>query len=162
MCVWPRAVEWCEHAQLELPTEAQWEFAWRAGLPVEAYEELSEEQVGEIAWHSQNLERDPKFRRVLMTVAQKAPNPFGLYDMLGGTSEWCSDYFTDEPDTTAVQDPTGPPTGMIDVRGVEPEKMRVVRGGRSGSPHSYIRLSWRGGAAPTGHAYGFRPVRNLP
>jgi len=92
---------------VHLPTESQWEYACRAGTTGDRYGKLDE-----IAWYRKNS--DGKTH----PVAQKKPNAFGLYDMLGNVWEWCNDYYGEYP-TEAVANPTGPGAGSL----------RVCRGG---------------------------------
>lgn len=91
---------------VRLPTEAEWEYAARAGT-TQTYGPL-----GQIAWYAANSGGSTH------PVGQKAPNAFGLYDMLGNVWQWCQDWFG--PYTSAAQvDPQGAPTG----------DRRVTRGG---------------------------------
>ncbi|MGD2092810.1 MAG: SUMF1/EgtB/PvdO family nonheme iron enzyme [Candidatus Aminicenantes bacterium] len=92
---------------VHLPTEAQWEYACRAGTTGDRYGELDE-----IAWYSKNSKGKTH------PVAQKKPNAFGLYDMLGNVWEWCNDFYGEYP-REAVVNPTGPKSGAY----------RVLRGG---------------------------------
>ena len=93
--------------ELRLPTEAQWEYACRAGTETPRYGELEA-----IAWYGDNSgdETHP--------MKQKAPNAWGLYDMLGNVLEWCQDWYGPYNDAPTV-DPTGPREGVH----------RVLRGG---------------------------------
>lgn len=93
---------------VRLPTEAEWEYAARAGTTGETYGPLDE-----IAWYRGN-----KGVGTTHPVGQKRPNAFGLYDMLGNVWQWCQDWFgpySSEPST----DPQGATTG----------DRRVTRGG---------------------------------
>lgn len=78
-----------------LPTEAEWEYAARAGAVGDAPANLDA-----VAWHSLGPNEGPK------PVAGKLPNPWGLYDMLGNVAEWVQDYYDAYP-TTSVTDPVG-------------------------------------------------------
>jgi formylglycine-generating enzyme required for sulfatase activity len=93
--------------EVRLPTEAEWEYAARAGTADEAYGPLDE-----IAWYRANGSRTTH------PVGQKRPNAFGLYDMLGNVWQWCQDWFGPYPSTPSV-DTVGPREG----------EGRVTRGG---------------------------------
>jgi len=68
-----------------LPTEAEWEYACKAGTTGVRYGDLES-----IAWYKNNSDHKTQ------NVGQKAPNPWGLYDMLGNVWEWCSDLYDTE------------------------------------------------------------------
>jgi formylglycine-generating enzyme required for sulfatase activity len=72
--------------QLSLPSEAQWEYACRAGTETSRYRE----NLDEIAWYSENSGGKTH------PVASKDANAWGLYDMLGNVSEWCADVWVDD------------------------------------------------------------------
>ena len=101
-----------------LPTEAEWEYAARAGTTTDTYAGDITEPLGNdpvvngIAWYDMSGQyRAPR-------VGQKAPNGFGLYDMLGNVGEWVGDWYGTYPGG-AVTDPAGPASGSN----------RVMRGG---------------------------------
>jgi cysteine-rich repeat protein len=141
-----------------LPTEAEWEYAARAGTTTATYNgdldsdylacEASNPVLDEIAWFCGNTtdEKHP--------VAQKNPNSWGLYDMLGNVWEWCHDWYDDYP-TGSVTNPAGPQTG----------DRRVGRGGSYHHDAVYARAANRHDNL-TAHTQagilGFRPVRTLP
>ncbi|MDA1049467.1 MAG: SUMF1/EgtB/PvdO family nonheme iron enzyme [Planctomycetota bacterium] len=121
-----------------LPTEAQWEYACRAGSTTEFHFGKDESQLGEYAFYQGNMNwpGQPGFRGKAFyhDVAQKKPNAFGLYDMHGGVWEWCADrydadYYFDSP----LVDPTGPAQG----------RFRVLRGGSWFRYAKYARSSYR-------------------
>ena len=102
---WNDCQEFCKKCveygvPLKLPTEAQWEYACRAGTTGKYAGDLDE-----MAWYDGN-ETHP--------VGTKKPNPWGLYDMHGNVWEWCQDWKVDYPDENAT-DPTGAPTGSFHV-----------------------------------------------
>jgi len=106
-----------------LPTEAQWEYACRAGMTGARCGNLND-----IAWYGSNSNGSTH------PVGQKKPNAFRLYDMFGNVWEWCSDWFGDYPGGNVV-DPVGPGSGT----------RRVIRGGGSFSAADYFRFARRDG-----------------
>jgi formylglycine-generating enzyme required for sulfatase activity len=129
-----------------LPTEAQWEYACRAGTTKD-YSYGSDDPsatVGNIAWYYGNSGNKTH------EVGKKSPNPWGLYDMHGNVWEWCWDWYSDYPET-AVTDPSGPSSGTY----------RVYRGGSWGLSAVHARSSDRFHFEPTGisETVGFRLVR---
>jgi formylglycine-generating enzyme required for sulfatase activity len=90
-----------------LPTEAEWEYACRAGSTTTYY--WGDTMNGDYCWYNGNS--DDKVH----AVAQKKPNAFGLYDMSGNAWEYCNDYLAPY-DTTVKVDPTGPATGTSRTR----------------------------------------------
>ena len=122
-----------------LPTEAEWEYACRAGTTSPRYGELSR-----IAWYNSDTTH---------TVGQKQGNAWGLYDMLGNVWEWCYDWFGGYS-AQAATDPVGAATGTF----------RVRRGGSWDFNASYVRAAQRNYFAPTDRNVnlGFRVVRSSP
>ncbi|MCF7734607.1 MAG: SUMF1/EgtB/PvdO family nonheme iron enzyme, partial [Akkermansiaceae bacterium] len=92
--------------EVDLPTEAQWEYACRAGTrSLYGTEDQSAAGVDRIAWHRGNSGGH------LQPVAQKDANPWGLRDMHGNIGEWCRDWFVETYDKQPTSDPAGPPSG---------------------------------------------------
>ena len=107
-----------------LPTEAQWEYACRAGSISPFYNGDDDAAMDAIGWSQKNAPSSP------MPVKQKQPNAFGLYDMSGNVYEWCQDIYNLYP-PESVSDP-------LQVQGQPGEKVRnVLRGG------SWMRLPKR-------------------
>jgi formylglycine-generating enzyme required for sulfatase activity len=117
---WQSAQEFCEKAgkqsghEVQLPTEAQWEYACRAGTTTAYYSGDTIADLDKVAWHGGNSGHQ------LHPGGQKLPNAWGLYDMLGNIREFTRDLYDPAPQEDAT-DPTGPNAG-------DP-KSHVVRGG---------------------------------
>jgi len=125
-----------------LPTEAEWEYACRAGTTT-AYS-----FGGEITPKDENYGGSKLGATVV--VGGYKPNAFGLYDMHGNVWEWCEDWMADYP-AGAVTDPKGPATG----------ERHVLRGGSFRGLESVARSSHRSNGSPTdrSNAGGFRLAR---
>lgn len=105
-----------EAKEYRLPTEAQWEYACRAGTQTPWSFGEDETVLGEYAWFIGNSGGQTH------AVGQKKPNAWGLYDMHGNVYEWCADWFDDEYyRVPPLADPPGPVSGTF----------RVLRGGAS-------------------------------
>lgn len=109
-----------------LPTEAEWEYACRAGTTGDFAGNLEE-----MGWHDTNSGQQ------IQPVGQLTPNAFGLYDMHGNVWEWCQDWYGDYSGSEQL-DPQGPETG----------KMRVLRGGSYYGHHVSCRSANRGRNQP--------------
>ena len=120
-----------------LPTEAQWEYACRAGS-----ESAYSGDVDAMAWHASvsGGQTHP--------VGQKRPNAWGLCDMHGNVWEWCFDWYVDHLTGGAITDPTGPDSGIN----------RVLHGGSWDSLPQDCRSAYRGRDLPDDHdsRVGFR------
>lgn len=147
---WDDAESFCrwlsrkEGRNYRLPTEAEWEWACRAGTdgryPWGAWTRTRAERFANVSQPAQTRTRQP--------VAQRAANAFGLYDMCGNIQEWCRDFYG-EYGSEATVDPTGPPTG----------EFRVTRGG-----HVFEETFRKPGSAYRNFgrkAAGFRVVLDL-
>ena len=135
-----------------LPTEAEWEYAARAGDNIVdslTYSGTSDiTKVGEYAWYSSNSDNATHY------VGTKAANAFGLYDMSGNVWEWCWNRYTDSYDTNTEggNDPTGVSVGSN----------RVFRGGGWNHDSRYCSVICRGytnGPYVCFNILGFRVVR---
>ncbi len=152
---WDEAVAFCGTVSartgraVSLPTEAQWEYACRAGSQTRFYygddlEQAARDEQGWCAWDGITYSTQPG--------GLKTPNPWGLYDLYGNAREWCLDYYSASSYTQAsVIDPQGPPDG----------DKHVVRGGAiDGGPY---RSAARNAKDSLHHYpfYGFRVAAAL-
>jgi formylglycine-generating enzyme required for sulfatase activity len=129
-----------------LPTEAEWEYACRAGSTTRYYFGDDKSSLDQHAWYMDNSGHR------IHSVSEKKPNAWGLYDMYGNASEWCQDWYGDYH-SGHVTDPRGPSRG----------KYRVLRGGSSNHLAFNLRSSLRGADYPhggSGHT-GFRVARDF-
>lgn len=105
---WYGAMEFAHWIGGSLPTEAQWEYACRAGTTTPFYFGSDIAELSNHAWFNGS---DKKTR----PVGQKLPNPYGLYDMYGNVWEWCLDWYGNYGSEHAI-DPVGPASGSYRVR----------------------------------------------
>lgn len=135
-----------------LPTEAEWEYACRAGTKTSYFFGENPTKISDYAWYDKNSGGHPR------PVGQKKPNAWGLYDMAGNLWEWCNDFYqVDYYGQSPKQDPRGPESG----------KTKVVRGGAWRFTADNCRSGYRYNESP-GYAdvcfgydiYGFRCVKN--
>ena len=119
MVSWDDSVEFCKKLStksgyaVKLPTEAQWEYACRAGSKAKYCFGDDPKLLDEYAWYEDNSDKK------MHPAAQKKPNAWGLYDMHGNVCEWCSDWYDEKYYNSAKTDPTGPESGS----------RRILRGG---------------------------------
>jgi formylglycine-generating enzyme required for sulfatase activity len=135
-----------------LPTEAEWEYACRAGTTTRFFfgDDPSYTVIGFYVWYNRNT-RD--FGGYPETVGTKAPNPWGLFDMAGNADwQWCSDWYGSYT-AGAVTDPTGALLGTI-----TSTTPKVLRGGSRASSAIECRSAVRGANPPSYWGRGFRVV----
>jgi sulfatase modifying factor 1 len=153
---WHEAMEFCEWLSekegvpYRLPTEAEWEYACRAGTTTAywsgetLHESMMRSQVGYDDWLYDHDEP------VSLKVGVSVPNPFGLHDMHGNVEEWCLDWYG--PYVAGEQvDPVGRASGLV----------KVTRGGSHNNDPHYLRSANRSGALPSDRSWliGFRVVQ---
>jgi formylglycine-generating enzyme required for sulfatase activity len=137
-----------------LPTEAEWEYACRAGTETDFHNgnltatetSLHDPALDLAGWYYGNSGSSTH------PVGQKEPNDFGLHDMHGNVNEWCWDWNgTDSYASSPVDDPRGPSSG----------NRRVIRGGACSNVARFCRSASRASARPesSGDSGGFRVVR---
>jgi formylglycine-generating enzyme required for sulfatase activity len=152
---WFEAVEFCRRLSARpeekaagnvyrLPTEAEWEYACRAGTTTAFHFGDDESLLGDYAWYGRNS------KYTSHKIGTKKPNAWGLYDMHGSAYEWCQDWY-EVYSPNPVTDPTGPQTG----------EGRTIRGGGFSNAPEYLPSARRSLVSPasTKQSYGFRVVR---
>ncbi len=123
-----------------LPTEAQWEYACRAGTATRHYFGDALSNMGDYGWLADNS------GKMTHPVGEKKPNAWGLYDMYGNVFEWCADWYNhDYYLTSPASDPTGPAVGTTkEIRGGYWESSEGTSAGRHSSAPPDIRISFNG------------------
>ena len=142
-----------EASGYRLPTEAEWEYAARAGSESDYSFGSSQEPIAGYACYSGNS------RKKSALVGKKKPNGWGLHDMQGNVLEWCHDVYSDSYyEASPTQDPRGATEGT----------KKVLRGGSWNTGPGACRVSARFADAPgltdacfARDTYGFRCVRKL-
>ena len=148
---WDDAVTFCKTLSrrtgknVTLPTEAQWEYACRAGTKTRFSFGDDEEKLGDYAWYDKNSDNK------IHPVGQKKPNDWGLYDMHGNVWEWCSDWYVQNyPENGNDKDPKGPASsdsGLRVARGAPaasvtaPERSSMAR--HPFQPNNYNCIGFR-------------------
>ncbi len=151
---WQEAMVYCEWAGLTLPTEAQWEYACRAGTETAYYSGDGEDDLKRVGWYARNSEAR------LHGVGELEPNGWGLYDMHGNVWEWCMDG-RPGPGNYASCKTTSPEPGHGLRLKPEGNAYRIIRGGSWISGADYARSAYRIGSRPgvrDSFVVGFRPV----
>ena len=161
---WRDAVEFCRRLSARevrrycLPTEAEWEYACRAGTTTTYSFGDARSRLGEYAWYNGNR-TNPNTLLANDTphpVGELKPNAWGLFDMHGNVKEWCQDRYGDYEGLGVVsRDPTGPASG---------DDGRVLRGGSFGSPPVVVRAAHRYSLPPDFRhlLIGFRLATTIP
>jgi len=143
---WEDAMEFCRKTGYRLPTEAEWEYACRAGSTTRFSFGDAAGDLGAYAWYDGNREKRTH------PVSQKKPNAWGFLDMHGNVWEWCADWYAgDYYGHSPRQNPKGPSSGSV----------RVSRGGSWRLNPWFCRSATRGAGAPSDRDdnSGFRVAR---
>jgi len=139
------------HNGYRLPTEAEWEYACRAGngMQFNTGINITTDQANYDGYSPYNFNERGVYRAKKTPVGSFAPNAWGLYDMHGNVDEWCWDWYGDYSNNKQ-EDPTGPVTGTE----------RVLRGGSYADTGANLRSAYRWKLPPASEYGGFRLVRN--
>ena len=154
---WHDALAYCgwlseqEQTVYRLPTEAEWEYACRAGSETQYSFGDDQRDLGEYGWHEKGEGKQ------LHPVRKLGANPFGLYDVHGNAWEWCRDGWDEKEYEKAPQDrPRVDPVSAV--KGMH----RVLRGGAANSNSARCRSAFRYVDAATRHdVFGFRVVAEI-
>ncbi len=137
-----------------LPTEAEWEYACRAGAITRRYYGQSAELLGKYAWYSQNSQDRA------WPCGQLLPNELGMFDMLGNVYEWCQDQYSNY--TESVNNTRSDKHNTVLT--LREKDARLLRGGSFKDPPAIVRSAYRDRLQPSYRysIYGFRPSRTYP
>ncbi len=135
-----------------LPTEAEMEYATRAGALTSRYYGETEELLPKYAWYNKNSQERT------WPVGSLKPNDLGLFDVQGNVFTWCQESFKGYPQGEEVSE------DKEDVLTIVSTNSRVLRGGSFSVPASYVRSSYRNSSVPSNRnsSLGFRLARTLP
>ena len=149
-----RTVTWNREANgYRLPTEAEWEYACRAGTttPFATGDNVTVDQANYYGTYPYDGYPSGQYRNRTVPAGSFAPNPWGLYDMHGNVWEWCWDWYG-AYDSNNPENPDGPDSGTY----------RVNRGGGWNDFGRHLRSAYRAACSPTNKTFnlGFRIARN--
>jgi formylglycine-generating enzyme required for sulfatase activity len=148
------------HLAARLPTEAEWEYACRAGKATTYFSGDTDKDLDRVAWYDANS------KTTTHPVGQKEANVFGLFDMHGNVWQWCQDrYGADYYRSSPTSDPQGPkePKHEVITVGYDRYHLQVIRGGSWSDDLDDCRSSFRGITDP-GKGFniiGFRVIMAL-
>jgi formylglycine-generating enzyme required for sulfatase activity len=147
---WDEARAYCEWAGLRLPSEAEWEYACRAGTTSRFWSGDTDEDLARVGWYLGNSDN------WIHAVGEKEPNPFGLFDMHGNVWEWVEDDWHG--------DYNGAPTDGSAWEDKQRAGYRVYRGGSFGNVAGYCQSAVRRYVhlGRRSRHLGFRPARSIP
>ncbi|HEY7119270.1 MAG TPA: bifunctional serine/threonine-protein kinase/formylglycine-generating enzyme family protein [Tepidisphaeraceae bacterium] len=142
-----------ENQPYRLPTEAQWEWAARAGTAADEYWDYKAQSAAAYAWVAENSGGHTH------PVGLLKPNAWGLFDMHGNAAEWCSDYYAEWPARVNVEDDVR--EVLVDPSGPSFGRTRTLRGSAYRSPQSSTGVQARGHFDRSYSGFGFRIVRGV-
>jgi formylglycine-generating enzyme required for sulfatase activity len=128
-----------------LPTEAEWEYACRAGTTTAYFFGDDPKKLGEYAWYGDNSAPTPDDDRTTHKVGTRKPNPWGLYDMTGNVMEWCLDHYAKDFYKTMPMDK--PALGPVNLP-TDKRFSHVARGGHWRDEAPKMRSAARTGSTP--------------
>jgi len=125
---WYGAYEFCHFYGLNLPTEAQWEYAAKGGINTNNFEYSGSNNIDEVAEYKENNDKSSNI------VGNKKPNELGIFDMSGNVWEWCNDwYYAEYYGESFNENPQGPTDGSY----------KVYRGGSWDNYKDFCRVAIR-------------------